>query len=113
MIICLKIYGLFGFSKKTNGQDNQLECQLGDSGKEIKSSIRHRAWWQPLTWDGCFCLLTGRERWVGAIRRTVKFVWYHDLRMYLLSFWEEGKGVQDSLEQETIRPRHCSEFTFQ
>ena len=35
-------------------------CQQGDSGKEITSSISHRACWQVPNWDGCFCLLAGR-----------------------------------------------------
>lgn len=29
-IICLKISGLFGFVNKTNCQDNQWKCHIGD-----------------------------------------------------------------------------------
>lgn len=32
-----KVSGLFDFSNETNGKDNQLKCQLGDSEMEIKS----------------------------------------------------------------------------
>lgn len=104
---------------ETNGQDNQLECQLGGSGKEIKSSISHQAWWQGLTWDGCFCLLARRERLGRSNSKKMYFFWHRDLRICPLKFWEEGEGVQDRLEQEIVRPRknfwsrHCKMFTFQ
>lgn len=68
----------------------------GDLGNEIKSSISHWAWWQTLTWDGCFCLLAKGERGAGASRRKCE-TWHHDLRMCPLWFWEESKDVQDSL----------------
>lgn len=83
-IICLKVSsGLFGFSSETNGQANQLKCQLGNSEdwrlKQAEVTELHGT----LTWAGCFCVVAGRERWAGEAQRNFKFLWHCDLRMYV------------------------------
>lgn len=63
-----KGFWLFGFSNETNGQANQLKCQLRNSEMEIKSSRSHWASWH--TNLRCLPLCTNRRRKMG--RRSSK-----------------------------------------